>query len=171
VAAFTNGETREISLLSRLRYGLFAFASAHRKHWPALETETARSWITRWCGKEVYEQLWQPLFALKFFRFSEDISAAWIWTRIKRLGQSRSSVFQEELGYIEGGTQTLIDELCRAIERMGGSVRIRCPVRKVVVNNGRAIGVECADGFLEADDVICTVPTPLISTLVPDLPV
>ena len=36
----------EISLLSRLRYGLFAFLSVRRDRWDALETESARSWIT-----------------------------------------------------------------------------------------------------------------------------
>ena len=40
----------KISLLSRLRYAVFAFVSVHRERWDAIETESARSWITRWCG-------------------------------------------------------------------------------------------------------------------------
>ena len=59
----------------------------------------------------VYERLWAPLFRLKFFEYADNISAAWIWTRIKRVGTSRSSLLQEELGYIEGGSETLVHAL------------------------------------------------------------
>ena len=65
----------EIGLISRLRYGLFAFVSVRRDRWDAIETESARSWITRWCGAEVYDRLWHPLFALKFHQYAENISA------------------------------------------------------------------------------------------------
>jgi protoporphyrinogen oxidase len=109
-----------VSLLARLRYGVLAFVSTKRERWDALETQSAREWITRWSGKEVYEKLWKPLFDLKFYEYSEDISAAWIWTRVKRIGRSRKSIFEEELGYIEGGSQTLEDRLVDRIEAMGG---------------------------------------------------
>jgi len=160
----------EISLVSRLRYGLFAFVSTRRERWDAIEGEAAHSWITRWCGREVFNRLWKPLFDLKFHQYAEDISASWIWTRIKRVGRSRRSLFKEELGYIEGGTQTLVDALCRAIAQRGGTIRISCAVRNVVTESGRVIGIETPGGFVPANAVICTVPTPLVSKMVPDLP-
>ena len=43
-------------------------------------------------------------------------SSTLIWTRLKRVGTSRRSLFQEELGYIEGGSETLVTALCTAIE-------------------------------------------------------
>ena len=160
----------EISLVSRLRYGLFAFLSVRRDRWDAIETESARSWITRWCGTEVYDRLWGPLFALKFYQYADNVSAAWIWTRIRRIGRSRRSMMQEELGYIEGGSQTLVNALCSAIFESGGRISTNCAVQKVLVNDGRVTGVLTAKGVIEADAVISTVPTPLISTMVPDLP-
>jgi len=160
----------QISLLSRLRYALFAFLSVRRDRWDAIETESARSWITRWCGTEVYDRLWRPLFELKFFRYADNISAAWIWTRIKRVGRSRSSMMQEELGYIEGGSQTLVDALCSAIRDRGGEIRLRCPVWKVLVEDGRVTGVATPSGNLKADAVISTVPTPLVTSMIPSLP-
>lgn len=159
-----------ISLISRLRYALFAFVCARRDRWDALEHEEASHWIRRWCGTEVYERLWHPLFDLKFFEYSGNISAAWIWTRIKRIGRSRRSLMQEELGYLEGGSETLVHALCNAIERMGGTIRLNCPARKIVTENGSVTGVDTPQGFLRADYVISTVPTPLISSLAPDLP-
>jgi protoporphyrinogen oxidase len=160
----------EISLISRLRYGLFAFLSVHRDRWDAIETESARSWITRWCGTEVYDRLWRPLFALKFYQYADNVSAAWIWTRIRRIGRSRKSVMQEELGYIEGGSQTLVNTLCSAILKGGGRIRTRCAAQRVLVEDGHVTGVATCEGVVRADSVICTVPTPLISAMVPDLP-
>ncbi|MCL2453608.1 MAG: NAD(P)/FAD-dependent oxidoreductase [Alphaproteobacteria bacterium] len=160
----------EISLLSRIRYGLFAFVSTHRKRWDAIETESARSWITRWCGHEVYDRLWKQLFELKFFQYADDISAAWIWTRIKRIGRSRRNLFTEELGYIDGGSQTLVDALIAAIRRHGGVIRLSCPAREVVTQGGVVTGVRTLDGVLPAEAVICTVPTPLLGGMVPNLP-
>jgi protoporphyrinogen oxidase len=122
----------EIGIISRLRYGLFAFLSVRRNRWDAIETESARSWITRWCGTEVYERLWQPLFALKFYEYVENISAAWIWTWIRRIGRSRKSMMQEELAYIEGGSQTLVDALCSAILKRAGRIRTRCAAQKLL---------------------------------------
>jgi protoporphyrinogen oxidase len=77
---------------------------------------------------------------------------------------------QEELGYIEGGSQTLVDALCSAIAKNGGELHTGCAARKVVVQNGRVTGVITSQGMFPADAVICTVPTPLVSSLVPDLP-
>jgi protoporphyrinogen oxidase len=159
-----------ISLLSRLRYGLFAFVSVRRNSWDAIEPENARSWITRWCGKEVYDKLWGPLFNLKFFEYADNISATWIWTRVRRIGRSRKSLMEEKLGYIEGGSQTLVDTLDAEIKRMGGTVLLSTPAQRVTAENGRVTGVETPQGFFPADAVICTVPTPLLGNMVPDLP-
>ena len=160
----------EISMLSRLRYALFAFVSVRRNRWDAIETESARSWITRWCGPEVYDRLWRPLLEMKFFHHAEDISAAWIWTRIRRIGRSRKSLMQEELGYLEGGSQTLVDTLCNAIQNLGGELRTTCPVLTILAEQERVTGVVTPRGTLAADAVICTVPTPLVSGMIPALP-
>lgn len=161
---------REISLLSRLRYALFAFVSVRRERWDALEDESALTWISRWCGREVYERLWRPLFDLKFFQYADNISAAWIWTRIKRIGRSRRSLMEEELGYIEGGSQTLVDTLCAEIRGRGQTISLGCPAQTVLVEDGRVTGVATPRGVVRADAVICTVPTPLIRRMIPALP-
>ena len=96
--------------------------------------------------------------------------AAWIWTRIKRVGTSRRSLLQEELGYIEGGSQTLVQALTKAIADKGGKLRLNAPVIRIEVNDNRAIGVIAGGEFFAADAVISTVPTPYVSKLVPDLP-
>jgi protoporphyrinogen oxidase len=159
-----------LSLLARLRYGVLAFVSTRRERWDALETQSAREWITRWAGAEAYAKMWEPLFKLKFYEYADNISAAWIWTRVKRIGRSRKSLFEEKLGYIDGGSQTLVDRLVERIEALGGEVRLSAPVQQVTSAAGRVTGVMVDGAHIAADAVISTVPTPLVSAMVPDLP-
>ena len=116
-SGFAAARSRSSSLIEKLRYGAMMFFSTRRSDWRSLENVSAKDWITRWCGRAVYERLWAPLFELKFFEYADNISAAWIWTRIKRVGTSRRSLLQEELGYIEGGSETLVHALVRAHRR------------------------------------------------------
>ena len=160
----------KLSLIEKLRYGAMMFFATKRNDWRSLENVSAKDWITRWCGRAVYERLWAPLFKLKFFEYADNISAAWIWTRIKRVGTSRRSMFQEELGYIEGGSETLVHALTRAIMEQGGALRLNAPASRIEVVDGRVTGVTAGGTTTAADAVICTVPTPLVGRLVPDLP-
>lgn len=160
----------KVGLFARLRYGLFALVSTRRETWPSLEHRSAREWITRWVGDKAYRTLWEPLFRLKFYEHADHVSAAWIWTRIKRIGRSRRSMFQEELGYLDGGSETLVAALEQAIVARGGSIRLGEPVQGVTVEDGRVTGVTTPSGHNTADAVILTVPTPLVSRMVPTLP-
>jgi protoporphyrinogen oxidase len=160
----------KLSLVEKLRYGAMMAAAVRRRGAGSLEQVSAKDWITRWCGARVYERLWAPLFKLKFYQYADNISAAWIWTRIKRLGTSRRSLFREELGYIDGGSETLVRALVDAIHKRGGEVRLGTPASRVAVEGGRVIGVVAGEETFSAEAVISTVPTPLVERLVPDLP-
>jgi protoporphyrinogen oxidase len=155
--------------LEKLRYGVLMFLSVRRDRWNSLENVSARTWIESWCGRSVYRKLWRQLFDLKFYEYADNISARWIWTRIHRLGRSRQSLMQEVLGYVEGGSQTLIDALVREVERLAGDLHLSEPCEQILVSNGKAVGVQTKKGRYDADAVISTVPTPLVSRLVPDL--
>jgi protoporphyrinogen oxidase len=160
----------KLLLLDKLRYGAMMFYATKRNDGTTLENLSAKEWIINWCGREVYERLWAPLFKLKFYEYADNISAAWIWTRIKRVGTSRRSMFQEELGYIEGGSETLVRALVRAIAERGGALQLNAPATRIEIVHGRVTGVVVGNQTVAADAVICTVPTPLVGRLVPDLP-
>jgi len=159
-----------LSVLAKLRYGLQMFLSTRRSDWSDLENRTARDWIETGAGREAYEVLWRRLFELKFFEHADRVSAAWIWTRIKRLGTSRRSLMQEQLGYIDGGSETLVRALVEAIERLGGTIRLSTPAREVVVADGRVTGIRTDAGVDPVDAAISTMPTPYVSRMVPALP-
>jgi protoporphyrinogen oxidase len=156
--------------IAKFRYGLHAFLATKRNDWKPLDHVEATGWIKRWVGAEAYEVLWRRLFDYKFYDYSSNLSAAWIWSRIRRIGRSRYSLFKEKLGYLEGGSQTLLDGLKAAIEAKGGEIRLSSPVSKVVIEEGRVRGVQTAGGLEAFDKVVSTVPLPYVSRLMPELP-
>jgi protoporphyrinogen oxidase len=159
-----------LDLVSKIRTGLQMFWATKRPHFDAIESLTAHQWIEGGSGKRVYDTLWKRLMELKFYELAGEVSASWIATRVKRIGNSRRSIFQEELGYIDGGSETLVEALVRAIEARGGRIHLSAPATKVETEAGRVTGVTAGGRFFAADAVVSTVPTPLVSRLVPDLP-
>ena len=161
---------RGLSLVAKFRYGLHAFACTRRNDWQPLDQLEATRWIKRWVGAEAYEVLWRRLFDYKFYDYAGNLSAAWIWSRIRRIGRSRYDLFREKLGYLEGGSNTLLQAMRTAIEEKGGVIRLRAPVNRIVIEAGRIRGVEVGGQFEAFDRVISTVPMPYIPRIAPDLP-
>ena len=161
---------RGLSLVAKFRYGLHAFLCTRRKDWAPLDHVEATGWIKRWVGAEAYEVLWRRLFDYKFYDYTDNLSAAWIWSRIRRIGRSRYSLFREKLGYLEGGSDTLLQALRDDIERHGGEIHLKTPVNRVVIEEAQVRGLEMAARFEAFDKVISTIPLPYVPRLMPDLP-
>jgi protoporphyrinogen oxidase len=105
----------------------------------------------------------------KFAEHAPEVSAAWIWARMVRLSRSRTSPWREELGYIEGGSQVVLEALARDFERRGGRVVLNADVEAIVFDNGRAAGVRAGGETIPADAVISTVTTSRFLKLAPGI--
>lgn len=66
-----------------------------------------------------------------------------------------------------GGCSHLTEVLA---DRLGGTVHVSTPVRRVVIENGKATGVVTDDGFMEADAIISSIPATKALAIMPDLP-
>ena len=161
---------RGLSFIAKFRYGLHAFLSTKRTDWKPLDKVDAVKWIQRWVGAEAYEVLWRRLFDYKFYEYSNNLSAAWIWSRIRRIGRSRYDLFREKLGYLDGGSDTLLQAMRSDIEKNGGKVRLSSPATRVVIESGKVSGIETANGFEQFETVISTIPLPYLPKVIPDLP-
>ena len=161
---------RGLGLIDKLRYGIHAYLATKRKDWRPLDTLEATRWIRRWVGERAYEVLWRNLFELKFYELSDELSAAWIWSRIRRVGRSRYSPFREKLGFLDGGSDVVLTAMSTEILRRGGEIRLSHPVSRVRIEGGAVAGVETGEGFLPFQKVISTVPMPYVPQIVPDLP-
>jgi protoporphyrinogen oxidase len=159
-----------LGLTAKLRYGLHVFLCTRRVDWRPLDKVEATGWIKRWVGAEAYEVLWRRLFEYKFYHYTSGLAAAWIWSRIRRIGRSRYSLFREKLGYLDGGSDTLLQAMKEAIESRGGELRLKSPVTRVIIEAGAVKGIESRGEFEAFEKVISTVPLPYVPRLMPDLP-
>jgi len=158
-----------MSLADKIRYGLTAFRQTKKKNFDDLEHLTVREWVVRDFGQKTYDLMWRRLMELKFFEYTDKVSAPWVAVRIKRIGNSRKSIFQEQLGHIEGGSEALVEALVSEIGRMGGEIRLGDPALEVTAADGAVTGVRSKAGDFAADHVISTAPTPFVSRLIPAL--
>jgi protoporphyrinogen oxidase len=161
-----------ISLLGRLRYGWLALRCSLIERWRDLDDIQAQDWLVRALGEEAYLATWYPLLRIKFDRFHDQISAAWVWHRIHRVARSRKTPLHgERLGYLEGGTDLLVQAMESNLRRRGVEIHAGNGATRIAIEGGRARGVVGSDGTLHAcDAVVSAVPLPVFVRLAPDLP-
>ena len=161
---------KPLSFNARVRYGLHVLQAKRLDDWRALENVPARKWLIEGTGEESYRVVWEPLLRQKFGPHTDTISAAWIWSRIHRLASSRNRMFQERLGFLDGGTDVLVTALVDAVRALGGRIECGAPVERLHLDGGRAVGVSASGSEHPADAVVSTVPLSILTRIGPDLP-
>ncbi|OOG51073.1 NAD(P)/FAD-dependent oxidoreductase [Rhodanobacter sp. C01] len=159
-----------LGLVGKIRYGVHAMYAKSIKDWRPFDGITAVAWIKKWVGARTYQVLWKSLFELKLFEHADTISAAWIGTRIKRVALSRRNLMQESMGYLEGGSATLLEKMRQFIESRGGRIHLNSGIEEVVVSGQRVVAVKIGDQEVPCDTVISTAPIQYVPRLVPALP-
>jgi protoporphyrinogen oxidase len=149
---------RPLSLRDRLRAGL-AVKWAQRLREEDLAPQHAVAWLRKLFGRAAYDVIWEPLMRFKFAEHADAVSAAWIWARMVRLSRSRVSPWREELGYLEGGSQLVLEGLGGDFAARGGRTILGAPVEQIVLEDGRATGVRVGGQTLPADVVVSTITT------------
>ncbi len=121
------------------------------------ETST-EEFVLRHGGPEALEHLFHPFLATMVLARPRDVSVA-----------HPISLFSLMRGMcsLEGGMGVITSTL---YERVKERVRLGTPVRRVVLRDGRAVGVETEQGFLPADHVICALDAVAAREVIPDLP-
>ena len=156
---------RGLSVTSKIRYGLHAAIAVRRAEWKSLEGKDAATWLRAWVGEAAYSVLWKKLFDFKFYELTNDVSATWIWRRIRRIGRSRRGLFRETLGYLEGGTSILLEEIAGDIETNGGVIRLREPVIRMVHDANDQWNITTLNRSENFRYVVSTVPLPLLPSI------
>jgi protoporphyrinogen oxidase len=160
-----------LSLWDRVRMGLMYVRARFVQDWAALETITAQEWLIRMAGRASYERVWRPMLRSKFGQYADQVSAVWIWNKLKLRGSSRGKGQEERLGYLRGGFGQAIDAWETHLRSVGAEFQLSTPVRQVRIENGVATGIVTADGRFRAfDRVLVTVAPELFLRIAPDLP-
>jgi protoporphyrinogen oxidase len=155
-----------LPLRDRLRLGWLTLRVRRLADWHALEDRTAADWLRELAGERVYEVVWEPLLRGKFGELADEVSAVWIWNKLKLRGGSRGRRGAETLAYYRGGFAALVDALVDGIRAQGGSVRTATPVDAIAVEGGRAVGVIADGTTIGASAVIATPALPIVADLV-----
>ena len=158
-----------MNIFEKIRYGFFVFFLTKKKDFNDIEHLTMKDWMISKLGKRVYSLMWERLSKLKFYEYTDKISASWIATRIKRIGNSRKSIMKEELGYIDGGSETLVNALVKFIEKHDGEIFLSTQVKEVLSIDDTHMKVITDKNEHTFEKVISTIPTPLISKMFPQL--
>lgn len=156
---------KPLSMIGRIRLGLLTLRVRRAKNWKALESKTAMEWLRAMCGEEVYTVVWEPLLRGKFGEAAQEVSAVWIWNKLKLRGSSRGKGGKEQLAYYRGGFSALIASMAEEIKRLGGLVMTDAAATELIISDGRVTGVLAGNKIYAADTVVATPPLPVIANL------
>lgn len=157
---------KALGFVDRIRLGLLALRSRAIHDWKAIEHLTAREWLIKLAGPEVFRVVWQPLLVGKFGPYADRVGAVWFWKKLVLRGGSRASDGREMLAYYKGGFCELADALRRKLAALGADVRTSSGVTSIETDgSGRARAVCVKGERIEARAILMTQPLPLIADL------
>ncbi len=169
-----------LPFVDRVRLGLvvayLTYLQSSKSNLSKYEKITAAEWWKKFGGRNAWDKVWSPMFRGKFGAEAENIPMEWHWYKIVLRIGSRRGMTKEELGYPRGSFQVLIDALENAIRRQGGKIFLGATVKRIVIENGIATGLQFADdeksqatqqelGNAGFDRIICTTPSFVASKL------
>jgi protoporphyrinogen oxidase len=149
-----------LSAVDRVRLAAFGVRCRTISGHGPLDDQPIEAWARRLGGNRLWERLWRPLLESKFDGRFDDLPATYLWSRMRRTAGTRDRSGREVMGWIRGGHQALADALGDAIRACGGTVLTRTPVRSIVSENGRVVGVRVDGGLRRHDSVVSTLLRP-----------
>jgi protoporphyrinogen oxidase len=159
-----------LSFIEKIRYGLHVMRAKSVTDWRPYDAISSTKWLKDNIGERAYNVMWKSLFHYKFYELQDSLSAAWLGTRIKRVALSRKNLFTEQMGYLEGGSEIVLEATQQELLKRGGIITLKAPIEEIVVNNAAVSGVKVAGEIHAFDQVISTIPLPYLTKLIPSLP-
>jgi protoporphyrinogen oxidase len=139
-----------LSLPDKARLALLTLR-ARRLDTESLDRVPAAEFIRTHLGPSLYASFFEPLLRSKFGDRSNEVSAAWLISRIAI--RSHRGAGGERLGYLNGGFHLLVERLGDEAERKGCEIRLSVPAgRPERHNGGWRVNRETFDA------VLCTIP-------------
>ncbi len=161
-----------VGLIDRVRLGLMGLYLRRQKDGSRYEHITAKEWVRRFAGRRNLDVVWGPLLRGKFGDLGDELVMTWLWNKIHLRFASRGAgpAQKEVLGYLLGSFGAWIDVLIDRIRELGGELNASSPVQRIVVEDGRATGVELAGDeprTVRFDAVVATVANKIFQRIAP----
>jgi len=159
-----------LGFIDRIRFGLLAILPRFVRDWHTLENITAKEWLIKLAGRNVYQIVWEPMLRSKFGRYHDQIAAVWIWNKLVLRGGSRGRGAAEVLGYQRGGFGPVLTAWEAHLKNRGVQIRLSTPVQEIRIEGGRATGVVAGGQFEPFDRIIVTTAPAIFADMAPGLP-
>ncbi len=160
-----------LRLVDKVRLGVTMLYASRINNWRRLERISAARWLSRWSGKNAYNNFWKPLLRSKLGDNAEQASAAFIWAIMKRLYRARTSGAKvEKLGFVRTGYARILDALLEAAMERDVAVMTDARVDRVVPDSEGGVEVVLSSSERHSfDKVVVTTPAPTAAGIIPDL--
>jgi protoporphyrinogen oxidase len=153
---------KPVSLINRIKLGLMYLYLPRVDDWQRYENISARDWILRNMGQEIYDKFWGPLLRGKFGDLADQVSMTWLWGKIRVRGSSRQGATAKELlAYPLGSFETITRALTGHLKSGGADLRLNQEVLSLTTDPDdpqRVTGVVTKKETIPFDVVIATVP-------------
>lgn len=157
-----------LPLKDRFRMGWMVLHAKTVKDWRKLDDITAKDYIIKNGGNKVWQVVWEPLFRGKFGKYADQVSAAWLWSKLVDRGGSRDKKGHEYLGYIKGGFGIIFNKIISYLEDSGHEVHLNTGVEKLAFDNSTVTNVKTSMGSYVTDFVVSTQQLPDLVRILPD---
>ena len=162
---------KPLNLFNRIRLGLMYLYLPRINDWKRLERITARDWILRYMGQDIYQRFWGPLLRGKFGDMADQVSMTWLWGKIKVRGSSRQGASAKELlAYPQGSFEIITQALVNHLRANGAELHLNAQATGLTTdpdNPRKVTGVVTSKGTYPFDAVIATVPAYTLLDIAP----
>ena len=157
-----------LSFIDRIRAGLTVLYLQKVKNWQKLTSITAMDWLKKYAGENVTRVIWEPLLKGKFDIYYDQVTMCWLWGRVKqRMDSQKAGSSGEELGYLAGGFDSLVQSLKESILKNGGNIKLNTMIDEIHYDkNLNFVKIQTPDKNEHLfDSVLLTVPSNIASIM------
>jgi protoporphyrinogen oxidase len=160
---------KPLDLWGRIGLATTMLELRERRHPKAFDRATVEQYFRRRLAGSVYRKVWAPMYEAKWGSDARDISAAWMWQKVRARGKSRRGL-HEELGYPVGGFGSIARGLADRVRLQRGKLNLNTVVNRIRTGDGRVTGIDTDNASLDFDAIVSTLPLVNLLPLVPQLP-
>ncbi len=153
---------KPLSWLGILTFGLSSIYLGKFANWQKYENISAYEWFKKYTGNSVIDNIWGPMLNVKFGPYYKDIPLSWVVGRLAQRFNSRTSN-GEELGYIKGSTQILLNAL---LNNAKFKITTNTLIQELIIENNQIKGVKTNKGLVLAGKVLSTLPTNIFTKFI-----
>jgi len=146
---------KPLSIFSKIKF-LFTtyFLGRFMKHLN-YEAIPAVEWLEKWAGKEVTNNIWEPLLRVKFGKYYNKIPLTWLIGRIKQRLYSRKNG-DETLGYLHGSTQLILDKIIQNLKKR--KVKLIKNAKIETIKRGKFLDIKVNKKIYKNSKILFTCP-------------